>query len=99
MRTALYASLSIALACTLSACGGGGDSETSLQLLAEGDNAAYDIHDLGGLGGYTSDAWAISNSGHVVGYARDQNSLRRAVLFDTSGGSNLNLGDLGAGGI
>lgn len=52
--------------------------------------------DLKTLGGRESYAFAINNSGDIVGTAQNASSIERACLFDASGGgNNIDLGSLG----
>ncbi|UCF44367.1 MAG: hypothetical protein JSV99_05500, partial [Planctomycetota bacterium] len=51
--------------------------------------------DLGTLGGVTSWARSVNNSGQIVGYASTASVLSRATLFDSTGyGDNIDLGAL-----
>ena len=54
--------------------------------------AEYTVTDLGTLGGSTSSAWAINESGEVVGESGVA-GVSRAFLY--TGGSMKNLGTLG----
>ena len=54
------------------------------------------VIDLGTLGGTSSGASSINDSGQIVGYAYNSSGQSRACLFDsTGGGANTNLGTLG----
>jgi probable HAF family extracellular repeat protein len=56
----------------------------------------YYVKDLGTLGGSTSQAYALNNSGQVVGYSNISNNLyAHAVLFSGSGSNNIDLDSQG----
>ena len=58
----------------------------------------YNITDLGTLGGNSSRAYSINNSGQIVGQAKDASNRMHATLFDPTGnGHNINLGTLSGG--
>lgn len=57
--------------------------------------AVYEVVDLGTLGGDSSVAYSINNSGQIVGQATDADGHNRATLFDPTGsGNNIDLGGL-----
>jgi probable HAF family extracellular repeat protein len=56
----------------------------------------YSVIDLGTLGGVTSYAWSINDSGQIVGSSWDSSGRERPCLFDpTGGGANTDLRTLG----
>jgi probable HAF family extracellular repeat protein len=58
---------------------------------------SYYVKDLGTLGGSISQAFALNNSGQVVGYADiTGNKYSHAVLFSGSGSNNIDLDVVGA---
>ena len=58
--------------------------------------AYQQVIDLGTLGGTSSRASSINDSGQIVGYATNSSGYKRACLFDSTGGSaNTDLGTLG----
>jgi probable HAF family extracellular repeat protein len=57
--------------------------------------AAWTIVDLGTLGGSSSEAWAVSNSGVVVGASRVPSGFAHAFLWHPNTGSMTDLGTLG----
>jgi probable HAF family extracellular repeat protein len=58
--------------------------------------AYQQVIDLGTLGGTSSRAQSINDSGQIVGEATNSSGYRRACLFDsTGGGANTDLGTLG----
>ena len=58
----------------------------------------YNVTDLGTLGGNSSRAYSINNSGQIVGQAKDASNRHHATLFDPTGnGLNTDLGTLSGG--
>ncbi len=55
---------------------------------------AYIATDLGALGGTVAAAFAVNNSGQVVGYAYDASNNLHPVLFSGTGSNNKDLGGL-----
>lgn len=57
---------------------------------------SYYVLDLGTLGGSTSQAYALNNSGQVVGFSDISNNVyAHAVLFSGSGSNNIDLDSQG----
>src|ERR1039457_6286631 len=57
---------------------------------------SYYVKDLGTLGGNSSQAYALNNSGQVVGFSSISNNLySHAVLFSGSGSNNIDLDSQG----
>lgn len=55
----------------------------------------YEVIDLGTLGGDSSVAYSINDTGQIVGWAEDSEGNERATLFDPTGdGKNIDLGTL-----
>jgi probable HAF family extracellular repeat protein len=57
---------------------------------------SYYVKDLGTLGGNSSQAYALNNSGQVVGFSfTSNNASSHAVLYSGTGSNNIDLGNLG----
>jgi probable HAF family extracellular repeat protein len=57
---------------------------------------SYYVKDLGTLGGNSSQAYALNNSGQVVGFSNISNNVyAHAVLFSGSGSNNIDLDSQG----
>jgi len=58
---------------------------------------SYYVKDLGTLGGNTSQAYALNNSGQVVGFSNISNNVyAHAVLFSGTGSNNVDLDSQGS---
>ncbi len=72
------------------------DPNVNIQATLFDVNEARDHHLLGGVGGQSSNAVAINDSGLIVGYAMYPEIYYTAAIFDPTGnGNNIDLGGLG----
>ncbi len=80
---------------TISATSGAQQSTANAVLFLDNNppSVGYSVTNLGTLGGSTSEARAINDSGQIVGYAFNANQKRRAFLY--TGGTLQDLGDFG----
>ena len=73
-------------------------SAVILLVITASANADYQLFDLGTLGGTSSCAYSINNSGQIVGSASDSSGTKYACLFDSTGAKvNKNIAPIVSG--